>query len=296
MGTKWTILVAMVAVGVGCAPSSEAPSESAPEAALPSSPPPGADYDEPAFVFNEIREGIYHATGTGNLSIGGNSAVIINEDHVMLVDSHISPASAWALLEQLREITDKPVRYVVNTHFHFDHTHGNQIYPEGVQIIGHEFTRQKLLSGGTTSGRGYEAFVVAGIPNRIANLEQRLAQATEEEKAEIEQSLRVQRNYRLATDAVEPTPPNVTLSRHMTIVSGEREMHLYYFGRGHTGGDLVVHLPAERVLIAGDLIVETLPYMGDAYLAEWADTLEELKKLDFDVVLGEHGQAVHDLA
>ena len=89
--------------------------------------PPGAEYEGDAFTFHRIQDDIYHAIGTGNLTAGANAAIIINENDVLLVDSHISPAAAWALLRELQPITDKPVRYVVNTHFHFDHVHGNQI-------------------------------------------------------------------------------------------------------------------------------------------------------------------------
>ena len=91
---------------------------------------PGSDFEGPAFEFELVVEGIYQARGTGNVAVGSNAAVIVNEEDVLLVDSHISPVAAAALIEELGSITDKPVKYVVNTHFHFDHAHGNQIYPD----------------------------------------------------------------------------------------------------------------------------------------------------------------------
>ncbi len=105
-------------------------------------PPPGAVWEGEAFTFQQVRDDIYHAVGTGNLTIGCNGSVIINENDVLLVDSHMTPAASWALLKELKSITHKPVRYVVNTHFHFDHAHGNQTFGEDVEIIGHEFTRK----------------------------------------------------------------------------------------------------------------------------------------------------------
>ncbi len=89
-------------------------------------PPPGAVWEGEAFTFQQVRDDIYHAVGTGNLTIGCNGSVIINENDVLLVDSHMTPAASWALLKELKSITHKPVRYVVNTHFHFDHAHGNR--------------------------------------------------------------------------------------------------------------------------------------------------------------------------
>jgi hypothetical protein len=83
--------------------------------------PPGSDFEGPAYEFEQVREGIYHAHGTGNVPVGANATIVINENDVLVVDSHISPAAAAALLAELKAITDKPVKYVVNTHFHFDH-------------------------------------------------------------------------------------------------------------------------------------------------------------------------------
>src|SRR5215203_769462 len=111
--------------------------------ALVSARPPGAEYAGQAFTFNRIAEGVYLAAGTGNLSVVSNAGIIVNDSDVMVIDTHISPAAAWALREELKTITDKPIRYVVNSHFHLDHAHGNQIYGPDVEIIGHEFTRER---------------------------------------------------------------------------------------------------------------------------------------------------------
>ena len=101
------------------------------------------------------------------MAVGSNAAIIVNEEDVLLVDSHISPVAAAALIEELGSITDKPVKYVVNTHFHFDHAHGNQIYPDDIEVIGHEFTREMLTNEGST-GRTYAYFLERhGRPSRV---------------------------------------------------------------------------------------------------------------------------------
>ena len=89
------------------------------------------------------------------------------------MDDHVSPAAAWVLLDELKEITDKPVRYVINTHFHFDHAHGNQVFDRTVDIIGHEFTRQMLL-GGSTNMPLFKNYL-AGLPQQVEQLKQRVA-------------------------------------------------------------------------------------------------------------------------
>ncbi len=251
---------------------------------------PGSEHTPPAFTFHKIRDDLYHAVGTGNMAVGANAAVVINEADVLLVDSHVSPVAAQVLLEELKAITTKPVRYVVNTHFHFDHTHGNQIYPASVEIIGHELTREALASGASMRGRGYDRFI-GGLPQQIAALRAQLDTATTAAtRAELERRIRIQENYRTATAAVRPTPPTVAFDSRLTLYRGGREIRLLFFGRGHTSGDIVVHLPRERVLITGDLLTAGLSYMGDAFVPDWIETLERMKQLEFDTILPGHGQ------
>ena len=253
--------------------------------------PPGTNYKGPAFTFNKIAEGVYHAVGTGNLVVMSNAAVIEGDTDVLVVDSHVTPGGAWALREELKAITTKPIRYVVNSHFHFDHSHGNQIYGPEVEIIGHEFARAQILAGKSIDSRAHD-FFVGGVPGTIKALEGRLASATDEkERATLQSQLDVQRNHLEGTKSVKPTAPNVTLTQTMTLHRGTREIRILHLGRGHTAGDVVVYLPKERVVATGDLLVEGTSYMGDAFFTEWIDTIEVLKKLDFDTVLPGHGRA-----
>ncbi len=255
-----------------------------------SSLPPSLEYQRPAFEFTEVVDGIYHARGTENLPVWCNAAVIINESDVVIVDSHISPAAAAALLDELQEITQKPVRYVINTHFHFDHIFGNQIYPPDVEIIGHEFTRDAIASGSSNSGRAYDLYI-GGIPTQISSLQEQLDTVSDqEEQAQLEQMLAYQENLLAGVQSVEPTPPNISFSQNLTLYRDDREIRILFLGRGHTGGDVVVHLPHESILITGDLIYENLSYMGDGYFLEWVETLESLKSLEFNWIIPGHGQ------
>ena len=172
-----------------------------------------------------------------------------------------------------------------------DVAHGNQIYGPGVEIIGHEFARQQMVAGKSMDSPARE-FFVGGVPNAIAALEKRLASATDEKmKADIERQLAIQRNHLEGTNAVVPTPPTITLTHTMTLHRGAREIRLLHLGRAHTAGDVIVYLPKERIIATGDLLVEATSYMGDAFFTEWIDTIEALKKVDFDTVLPGHGQA-----
>jgi glyoxylase-like metal-dependent hydrolase (beta-lactamase superfamily II) len=255
----------------------------------PSPRPPGSNYSGKAFNFNKIADGVYHAVGTGALTVMSNAAVIEGDTDVLVVDSHVSPGGAWALREELKSVTAKPIRYVVNSHFHFDHSHGNQIYGPDVEIIGHEFAREQILAGKSQDSRARE-FFVGGIPNTIKNLEGRLAAASDKERDTLQRQLEIQRTFLEGTNAVTPTAPNVTLTHTMTLFRGSREIRIMHLGRGHTAGDVIVFLPKERLIATGDLLVEGTSYMGDAYFTDWIATIELLKKVEFDTVLPGHGQ------
>lgn len=254
--------------------------------------PAGSQHTPPAFTFTKIRDDVYHAVGTGSMSIGSNSVVVINRDDVLLIDSHVSAAAAAVLLAELKNITTKPVRYVVNTHFHFDHAHGNQVFGPNVEVIGHRFTRETMAAGGSMRGRGYDRFVRT-LPQTIASIRAQLDTASSaESKAALQRRLNINEQYKLATDATRAVPPNVAFDSELRLYRGGGEIVLYHFGRGHTGGDVVVHLPAEKVLATGDLLVAQLAYMGDAFVPDWIRTLDQLKRLDFDVILPGHGQPI----
>ena len=259
-------------------------------------PPAGTVHTGKAFRFNQVKDGVYHAVGTGALSVVGNAAVIVNDSDVIVVDDHVSPAAAWVLLDEIKEITNKPVRTVINTHFHFDHAHGNQVFGPEVDIVGHEFTREMLLGGKSIEMPLYRNYV-AGLPRQIDDLKARIAaEADAARKAALQTQLQAAENNRLSQAELKPTPPNLTLRTQMTLHRGGRDIQIRFLGRAHTAGDVVVFLPRERIVITGDMLTTGLSNMSDAYVNEWAATLDQLKKLDFDTVLPGHGDAFTDKA
>src|SRR6187200_2297488 len=158
--------------------------------------PAGTSHNGKAFRFNKVREGVYHAVGTGSLAVVGNSSIIVNDDDVIVVDDHVSPAAAWVLLEEIKSITDKPVRTVINTHFHFDHAHGNQVFGKDVEIIGHEFTRDMLLKGNPLQMPLYKNYL-EGLPGQIEDLRKRVAaEADAARKATLQAQLDATENNR----------------------------------------------------------------------------------------------------
>jgi len=255
--------------------------------------PAGTAHSGKAFKFNKVKEGIYHAVGTGSLAVVGNSSFIVNDNDVIVVDDHVSPAAEWVLLAEIKEVTNKPVTTVINTHFHFDHAHGNQIFLPNVQIIGHEFTRRMLLSN--SIGMPLYQNYLTGMPGQIDGLKKRIASESDPAaKAKLQTQLQVTENNLASQKELTPTPPNVTLSTQMALFRGNREIQIRFLGRGHTAGDVVVFLPNEKVVMTGDFLTSGLSNMSDSFPEEWVASLDALKKLDFDTVLPGHGDAFTD--
>lgn len=241
-----------------------------------------------AHRFEELADGVYLVVGNGTVFVQSNSLVVVNDDHVVLVDSHVTAAAGRALRDSIREITDLPIKYLVNSHYHFDHAHGNQVFDDESIVVGHEYTRQRLL-GNVLEEATYVSFT-SDYPDRVAELKKRVEGETDSGRKEaLEQQLAVTAAHADALGEVVPTPPEVTVSERMTLFENGREIQLHHLGRGHTGGDVVVVLPKERVAFTGDLMLPFLSYMGDGYADEWVATLEKLKQLDVDVFVPGHG-------
>lgn len=241
-----------------------------------------------AHRFEKVAEGIYYATASGTLQVGANSPVFVNDNEALIIDSGTSPAAGRALIQDVKAITDKPVKYVIDSHYHYDHLFGNQVFGADVQIIGHDHTRDRLKAN--TLEQYTFLTSVRPIPQRVEALRQRIAQETDPaQKTTLERQVQNSLNYAEQVKEVKQTPPNLTFDNTMTLVRGGREFKLLYLGRGHTDTDVVTYLPRERIVATGDLMESVLSYMGDSYPEEWIATLEKLKGLDFDTVLPGHG-------
>jgi cyclase len=241
-----------------------------------------------AHRFEKITDGIYYATASGTMQVGANSPVIVTDTEAIIIDSETSPAAGRALVQDIKAFTDKPVRYVIDSHFHYDHLFGNQIFGPDVQIIGHDHTRERLRVN--TMAQYTFLTSVSPVPARVESLRQRIAQeADPQQKATLERQVQNSLSYMEQVKEVKQTPPNVTFDNTMTIDRGGRELQLMYLGRGHTDTDVVTFLPRERIVSTGDLMESVISYLGDSYPEDWVATLEKLKTLDFDTVLPGHG-------
>lgn len=250
-----------------------------------------------AYKFEAVAPGVYYATSTGSMVTGSNNVAIIGDRDVLVVDTGTSPAAARAFIEDLKVVTTKPIRYVVNTHFHYDHTDGNQIYAGKADIIAHDYVKYAIETLDVLHREPYQTSQLTNVPVRIDTLKKRIADEKDaQQKATLERQLAVAQQGWDELKEIKPTPPNATYSKKKVVNLGNREVQLLFLGRGHTNGDTVVYLPKENIVATGDLMESQIAYMGDAQFDEWVTTLEALKKIDFDLDLPGHGAPFKDKA
>src|SRR5947208_973946 len=239
------------------------------------------------FEIQKVADGVYAAVRKEppGLTVNANSVFIINEDDVVVVDTTLTPSTAKEILGALRKLTNKPVKYVINTHWHDDHVMGNQVFREdypGVEFIAHAKTREYLPTTGLTNRQ--QAMSENGYPQFIkflrALLEKDQSSAggplNQEERATLASDIKIAERYMAENPGVEIVLPTITLEDRLTLYRGSRTIDILYLGRGHTSGDIVVYLPKEGVVIAGDLVIYPVPYVGgpQSHPADWGATLE----------------------
>ncbi len=252
------------------------------------------------YSFDKIADGVYYAFGRTPtmMRAGSNDPIIVNDNGVMVVDAGMTPGAARALLDDLKLITDKPVRWVVNTHFHYDHTGGNSVFGPEVDIIAQDTVRKNLLDPEVLHHEPYTG-AVKRAEERVESIKKQLADGTNEGHQDLlKEQLAAAESDVEQLKVLKFRPPDITYSSSMTFHSGEHEVRLLFFGGGHTEGDTVVYLPKERIVCTGDMLEGTpngpfVPYLGDGVFDKWVASLEDLKKLDFDTILPAHGAPFH---
>jgi cyclase len=257
------------------------------------------------FEIQQLTEGVYASIRKepAGLGVDANNVFIIDEDGVLVVDTNFGASSTRQVIEALKKITPKPVKYVVNTHWHDDHVLGNQAYRDaypGVQVIAHEATKEYLPGRGAAARKAQ----VENLPGFAAALRDALAQKknlaggalTEEESAGFSSDLKLIESYLKDAPSFEVVLPALTVSMPLTLKRGDRTIEILQLGRGHTAGDLVVHLPRERIVVAGDLVVHPIPLVGgdQSHVTEWSATLVKLIDLKPTMIVPGHGPVMRD--
>jgi cyclase len=235
----------------------------------------------------------------GNVGLDGNSVVVLSRDGVLVFDSNGTPAAAAQVLSEIRAMTPQPVRYVVHSHWHWDHWYGAEVYRKAfpdVQIVAHEKTRA-LMAGPAI------AFNKPGLehqlPEFIRSIERRIAagEAATPPATDLPALRAALDDARYFLDqkiSVQHTLPTRTFSDRLDISLGERRIQILNFGRAVTPGDALMYLPDDRVVATGDLIVNPITFALSSYPTEWVTALERLNTLPADVIVTGHGEPLRD--
>jgi glyoxylase-like metal-dependent hydrolase (beta-lactamase superfamily II) len=218
-----------------------------------------ADLSEKKTTFDELGDGLYCLTAESD----PNSGVIVGDDGVMVVDARATPVLARELIERIRGVTDKPIKYVLLSHYHAVRVLGASAY--GAQHI--------IASQGT-----YELIRERGQQDFDSEAQ------------------RFPRLFRAVETVPGLTWPTLVFDRSLTIFMGKREVQILHLGKGHTKGDTIAWLPKEKVLFSGDLVeYGAAPYCGDAHFREWPETLEKVRALGAEKLVPGRGDALMTL-
>jgi cyclase len=242
------------------------------------------------FDIVKVADGVYLAQSRAQAEINSNSAIFVNAADVVVVDAHSKASAAASLIAQIKkEITPNPVRYVVNSHFHWDHTQGNQAFRAAgskVDFIASEPTRK--LMADLAVKRMQES--LEGIPKQIDALRARAGKSSSAaEKAFCEEQIRQMQAYQAEMKSYSLELPTITFPKSHVIQDKAHELHIEFLGHAHTAGDVVVFCPQKRVVATGDMIHGFLPYIADAFPKSWPRTIDAVGKLGFDQILPGHG-------
>lgn len=212
------------------------------------------------FRLERVADGVYATVVRDGISpsLFASSLIVIRSNHVLVVDSRHDAASADELIATIRGLTELPVRYVVNTHWHGDHVQGNARFRE-------VFPDVRFVGGAT----------IAADMETLGR--ERLA----------EEGL-----------AIELVPPEITVEHELHLDDGEPAVEIVKVGPAHTRGDVIVRIPAHGVLAIGDLIEDGFPWFGDGYPSGWADAMDRIAGMipgvDEPILLGGHTPVLHD--
>ena len=231
-----------------------------------------------------------------------NSTIIVNEHDVIVVDANIVASSSRRVIAEIRKLTDKPVRYVINTHAHSDHHYGNQAYREawpGVEFIAHAATRDEILA---TDIPSFDRNRDVEYPKAMAAMRDMLARGTsstgapltEAQMSSLRHSLVVHEWYLKESSTFRPLPPTLTFGDSLVLHRGDRTIVVRHLGRANTRGDVIVHLPRERILATGDIVVSPIPFAFGSFLGDWTAVLKQLQQYPTDVIVPGHGELQRD--
>ena len=256
---------------------------------LPSVPALADDPSPAGLQSVPVAEGLYLLTGTE----GGNVAYLVTDEGVLVVDAGTAPAEGAAIVAAVRRTTEKPIRYVVLTHYHGDHTMGLQAFPRDAIVVAHENTARSIRRFAEADAR---ETVEKELPAALEQARKKLetARATKgADMAAAEKELASLQGYVAAMKELRIVHPGLTFTGSATIVLGGQEVRLLYTGPAHTDGNVIVRFEGKKVVHMGDVFFHrSLPYIdgrAGCDTANWIAQVRALLSTDVETVIPGHG-------
>jgi len=263
------------------------------QSALPTQPAVMSSYETV-----KLGDGIYAfiSPESNGAIVTGNSLLIIGDNGALVVDSGHFPSLTARMIHQIKQLTDQPVRFLVNTHWHPDHNAGNGLYKQefpGIQIVSTPATRAEIETvlpkkevSESTIAEFEDTLKKGTLPNGNPLVGDAL-KYYQRVGAELIA-------FRPELKAADHALPTTTFEAAMSVYLGRREVQILFLGRGNTAGDAVIYVPASKVVATGDLVVYPVPYPFGSYIREWIATLKKLDKLDANIIVPGHGPVMRD--
>jgi cyclase len=251
--------------------------------------------DGKLFDLEKAADGVYFARARAQAMINCNGAVFVRSKDVVVVDAHSKPSAAASLVAQIRrEVTDKPVRYVVNTHFHWDHMQGDHAYAHtGSKVDFVASNATKKLMSELSVARMKES--LEQIPLQIEKMRKRAESSTSSaEKEFCAGQIRQLEAYQAEMKDFTLELPTITFDDSYVLRDPAFDLQVEFHGHAHTAGDVFVLCPQRRAIATGDASHGWVPNLGDGYPRDWPATIDKVMKADFKYVLGGHGPMQSD--
>lgn len=255
-----------------------------------------------SFQTVDVAPGViaFISPGTTSGVINGNSVAIIGDDGVLVVDAGQFPLTTRRMIDELRKRTDKPVRFLVNTHWHADHVLADQEYRRafpGVALLAHDETRRLMMKNKErvlqlpTDGPGlFQALQAA----QARGTRRDGTPFSDDDKRQIQDQVRDLGSVQAELPETRFVLPDLTFSGSASVYLGNREVRLLHLGRGNTAGDVMVQVPDAGVLVAGDVVVAPIPFGFGSYPTEWLGVLDKVLALDATAIVPGHGPVMRD--
>lgn len=216
------------------------------------------DLDDKQISFTEIGRDLYAFTAEGD----PNTGVIIGDDAVMVIDAQATPVMAQQVIQRVRQVTDKPIKYVTLSHYH------------AVRVLG-------------ASAYGASEIIASGKCRAMIH-----ERGQEDWDSEFG---RFPRLFRAADSIPGLTWPTVTFDQRMTVHLGSRRIDLMHLGRAHTAGDIVAWVPDAGVMFSGDIVeYHSACYCGDGHFSDWGHTLDAIAAFQPQALMPGRGDALSD--